>query len=567
MDIQRTILLVILAFIFLMIWQAWERDYGTKPQPPAKTTAKQTPGKGIPGDVPDVSRRKPGQTGSKVSDEAPEFPTVIKLAKGRKILVKTDLLQVTIDTYGGDIRELLLRQYPVSKKKRDDPFALLSEGNKRLYIVQSGLIGLGDKYPNHKTRYRADKTRYILADGQDTLKVRLYWRAPSGVRYTKVYTFQRDSYVVKVDYEVDNRSRRTWKGLFYGQILRTQPSEDTGFFLTSIPSFTGAVIFTPTEGYEKIDFDELADKTDLAKIFRDNAAIEVTGGWVAMMEHYFVTAWMPPQKGLHRFIGGTISGNVFKIGYKDLNPVTVAAGKRGTLGSSLYAGPKEHDRLEKLVRGMTLTVDFGWLTVLSDPLFRILRFIHSWLGNWGWSIIGLTVLIKLLFFPLSAKSYKSMAKMKKVAPKIKSLKESFGKDKQRMQQEMMKLYKAEKINPFGGCLPILIQIPVFIALYWVLLESVELRQAPFILWLDDLSARDPYFVLPVLMGASMWAQHHLNPTPMDPTQEKLMKMLPILFTFLFLFFPSGLVLYWLVNNVLSIAQQWQITRMLITKGH
>jgi YidC/Oxa1 family membrane protein insertase len=328
--------------------------------------------------------------------------------------------------------------------------------------------------------------------------------------------------------------------------------------LTTIPTFTGGAIYTPEDKYEKISFDDMAENP----LRRD-----VTGGWVAMMQHYFVASWMPGAEARSRFYSTDLGYKRFAIGYQNLVPTSIAPGDTGRLTAQLYVGPKEHKRLTKLAEGMELTVDFGWLTVISAPLFWLLVVIHDWVRNWGWAIIILTVLIKLAFYPLSAASYKSMANMRRLQPKMKSIKERYGKDRQRMNQAMMELYKTEKINPLGGCLPIVIQIPVFIALYWVLLESVEMRQAPFALWLRDLSTPDPYYVLPIIMGATMFLQQQLNPAPLDPIQKKVMTFLPLVFTIFFLFFPAGLVLYWVVNNILSIAQQWHITRRIESKAN
>jgi YidC/Oxa1 family membrane protein insertase len=327
---------------------------------------------------------------------------------------------------------------------------------------------------------------------------------------------------------------------------------ETGGFLTVIPSYTGGAIYTPENKYEKISLDDMASKP---------LKREVTGGWVAMLQHYFVGSWLLPKDQRNEFYTMVLEGARYVLGFKNITPTKVAPGETGIIGVSLYVGPKEHKILKTLPEGMDLTVDYGWLTVISAPLFWLLSAIHGLLGNWGWAIIVLTVLIKAAFYPLSAKSYQSMAHMRKMQPRLQALKERYGDDRQKLNQAMMELYKTEKINPLGGCLPIVIQIPVFIALYWVLLESVEMRQAPWILWIKDLSAQDPYYILPIIMGASMFVQQKLNPQPVDPVQQKVFMILPFMFTVFFLFFPAGLVLYWTVNNILSIAQQWRITRV------
>ncbi|MFQ5937318.1 MAG: membrane protein insertase YidC, partial [Acidiferrobacterales bacterium] len=482
---------------------------------------------------------------------APTPPPARAPQQGARVSVVTDLFEAVIDSVGGDLREVKLRQYPVSADDPSTPFALLTDSAESVYVAQSGLIGADREYPNHRTRYGVEAQRYALAPGQDALKVPLRWQAPDGVRYTKVYTFYRDRYVVDVDFMVENATTEPWQGYLYRQFRRRYVEPKRGWL--ALPTYTGAAIYTPEEKYEKISFSDMSEEP----LERD-----VTGGWVALLQHYFVGAWMPPKEERNRFYTAALEDHHYTVGLHGLEPTTVAPGSNGQLRATLYVGPKEHTRLRELTEGMELTVDYGWLTVLSAPLFWLLAYIHRWVGNWGWAIIVLTFLIKLVFYPLSAASYKSMAKMKRVQPKLQSLRERFGHDRQRMNQAMMELYKKEKINPLGGCLPIVIQIPVFIALYWVLLESVEMRQAPFVLWLQDLSAPDPYFVLPILMGVSMFVQQQLAPAQLDPMQRRMMNALPIVFTVFFLFFPAGLVLYWLVNNVLSIAQQWQITRMI-----
>jgi YidC/Oxa1 family membrane protein insertase len=427
---------------------------------------------------------------------------------------------------------------------------LLNDSPPDLFVAQSGLIGREGIWPNHKTVYRADKAQYHLADNQDTLEAKLEWSGPDGVHVTKTYTFRRNDYLIDVSYTVRNGGKEAREVYLYNQLMRTQVAEGGGIF-AAMPSYMGAVIYSPEKKYEKVAFSDMVDK----RLQR-----EVRGGWVAMLQHYFIGVWLPPAADSQLFYSDVHDGARYVIGYKGLAPTRVAAGESAALGARLYAGPKEQKRLEQLPEGVSLTVDFGWLTVIAAPLFWVLDFIHRWVGNWGWAIILLTALIKLVFYPLSAASYKSMAHMKKVQPKLQALKERYKDDKQKLNQAMMEMYKTEKINPLGGCLPILIQIPVFIALYWVLLESVELRQAPWALWIKDLSAPDPYYVLPVVMGATMFAQTWLNPQPIDPIQQKVMLAMPLMFTVFFLFFPAGLVLYWVAQNIFSIAQQWWITR-------
>jgi len=541
MDSQRLILVFALLAVLMFIWQAWERENQPASLPASSQTASATGGDA------------PKAPSAPESPGAPTPATPAAIATGKRIHVQTDVFRAVIDTHGGDLRELQLSRYSVAVDKPDTPLTLFNDQGPQIYVAQSGLIGLKGQFPNHTTAYSTPATRYTLADGQDELRVPLIWRGPDGLAYTKTYVFRRNDYRVDVLFEIDNRSKQEWRGHFYGRFVRDYV-EQRGWL--SLPTFTGGAIYTPEDKYQKIAFDDMANKP---------LRREVKGGWVAVLQHYFVAAWLPTQDVSHEFFSDVPQANRYVIGFKDLAPTVVAPGGHGQVAQTLYLGPKTHKRLATLPTGMDLTVDYGWLTVIAAPLFWLLDKIHLLVGNWGWAIIVLTVLIKLVFYPLSAASYKSMAHMKKVQPRMEALKERFGSDRQKLNQALMELYKTEKINPLGGCLPILIQIPVFIALYWVLLESVELRQAPFLLWIRDLAAPDPYFILPIVMGASMWLQMRLNPTPMDPMQKKIFTFMPIMFTGMFLFFPSGLVLYWVVNNVLSIAQQWQINRTIGAK--
>ncbi|MDH3638111.1 MAG: membrane protein insertase YidC [Gammaproteobacteria bacterium] len=558
MDIQRLLLFVALAFTMLLIYQRWLEE-NQPPEPVATGTAgTATPTAPSP---PATDTDVPGAPTSAATAAPAPVPGIMDTKATEpaspRVKVQTDLMVAEIELTGGDVRRLSLVEYPTNLYEHDNPFALLKEDGMDIFVTQTGLIGRDRQLPNHKTVFRADQNEYVLKDGQDTLTVPLYWVSPDGVEYTKTYTFERDSYDIRIDFEVDNKSDQPWDGYLYAQFARTQvvPKQSFGFFGV-VPSYTGGAIYTREDRFDKIDFSDMADQ-DLAK--------NVPWGWVAMLQHYFVGAFFPEGADnyqLYSHVQKGAGGPRYHIGYKTLEPTMVPTGAQGRLTTTLFAGPKEQDRLVKKAEGFDLTVDYGWLTPVSAPLFWVLEQIHRLVGNWGWAIILLTLLIKLAFYPLSAASYKSMAKMKKLQPRLQTLKERYGDDRQKLNQAMMELYKKDKINPLGGCLPILIQIPVFIALYWVLLESVELRQAPFALWLNDLSARDPYFVLPILMGLTMVAQQFLNPAPLDPMQKKIMMALPIVFTVLFLYFPAGLVLYWLVNNVLSIAQQWYINKTL-----
>jgi len=544
MDNQRLFLFFAMAAILMLIWQAWEQENALPPTPIAEVQQKATgESRGAP-PVP-VASPAPDTAGK------PPAPTTEKLASASRITVVTDLLMASIDTLGGDLRELDLLHYPIALDTPDKPFRLMSETGEEIFIAQSGLIGPEGEYPIHKTPYSTQSIRYTLAEGQTELRVPLTWRAPNGVRYTKTYIFHRNSYVVDTEFAVSNSTPREWSGYAYAQFQREHV--DHNGFLTAVPSYTGGAIYTPANKYEKISFSDMTSKP---------LSRESEGGWVAILQHYFVGSWLVPAKEHNQLYSDVLGGKRYVIGFKNVTPTTIAPGQSGTLRLSLYAGPKEHNILKQLPEGMDLTVDFGWLTVIAAPIYWLLGAIHRLLGNWGWAIILLTVLIKAAFYPLSAASYKSMAHMRKMQPKMAALKERYGDDRQKLNQAMMELYKTEKINPLGGCLPILVQIPVFIALYWVLLESVEMRQAPWILWIKDLSAQDPYYILPLIMGVSMFVQQKLNPQPLDPIQKKVFMVMPFMFTAMFLFFPAGLVLYWTINNTLSIAQQWQINRAL-----
>jgi len=562
------LLVFALAFVMMMLWTEWERFSNPTPQVATTDTGQSaTPtAPAADGSVPAAPAVATGQAPAAVgaTPTAPVQDGEIK-SDSPRIQVKTDLLLVEIDARGGDIATARLLQHARSSEELDIPFSLMKnevdDGVLELFRSQTGLItGAGpftDTTPAHTREYTFAQDSYELPDGQDELKIPLTYTG-GDVEYTKTLTFRRDSYAVDIDYTVKNNSSETWSGFLYAQLMRTEGKSSGGFgLLSAAPSFKGGAIYTPEEKYEKVSFDDMTDEVLSRK---------VDSGWVAMLQHYFVGAFLPKAGQPMEFYTTAFANTApqrYAIGYKTLSPVNVEGGSTGNLSTRLFVGPKERDHLLRESEGLPLTVDYGWLTIISEPLFWVLNKIHSVVGNWGWAIILLTCLIKLIFFPLSAASYKSMARMKKMQPRLATLKERYGDDRARLNQEMMQLYKTEKINPLGGCLPILIQIPVFIALYWVLLESVELRQAPWMLWIKDLSIKDPFYVLPIIMGASMIFQQILNPAPVDPIQKNIMMALPVVFTFLFLFFPAGLVLYWVVNNCLSIAQQWYITRKIV----
>ncbi len=564
MDSQRFLLVIALGLVLFLIFQAWQDEQRQRQAPTAAPGA--TAPQGVPAPPP-AATPVPGAPASGAAPP-PAVAPAAALAQGERITVVTDLIEAVMDATGGDLRQIRLRKYPVSIDEPNTPVSLLNDSEQEFYITQSGLIGRAQgQYPTHLTRYSAERDRYVLGEGQDELQVKLHWQAPSGVRYQKIFTFRRDRYLIEIHYQVENASREPWEGYLYREFVRRYVPPARSWL--ALPTYTGAAIYTPQEKYQKIPFEDMKrEELDINFVTRridgreDRALEGVQGGWVAVLQHYFVGAWMPAADARSVFYTDVPGSDRYVVGLKDRVATTIAPGASARLTATLFVGPKEHKRLRELAEGMELTVDYGWLTFIAAPLFWLLAFIHRWIGNWGWAIVVLTVLIKLVFYPLSAASYRSMAHMKRLQPKMQSIRERFGHDKQRMNQAMMEMYKKEKINPLGGCLPIAIQIPVFIALYWVLLESVELRQAPFVLWIRDLSAPDPYYVLPLIMGASMFVQQKLTPTQLDPMQQRIMTALPVVFTVFFLWFPAGLVLYWAINNILSIAQQWQITRMI-----
>ena len=548
----RMVLIIALCVVSFLLWDAWQRDYGPKPPPPAsvdRPAPDAAPSEsGSPStDVPQAPQAvQPASTATPTSDDVVDEP-----GRGRKITVTTDVLSVQIDSLGGTIAGVDLLSYPVSNDKPNEPFRLLDDTDPgRFFTAQSGLTGPRSA-PNHHAQYEPEADAYELTEGVEFIDVPLRWRSQDGVEVTRTYRFARDHYVVEVQVDVVNRSDSAWQGALYGQLQRGEPESSGGIFRTY--TYTGGILSGPEKPYEKVDFSDMASQD----VDRD-----VVGGWVAMIQHYFAAAWIPGAEETNHYYSKSLSNGRFAIGV--VSPVaTVPPGGASEFSLSLYVGPKIQQRMQDVAPHLERTVDYGWLWLIAEPLFWLLSWIHGFVGNWGWAIVILTFLIKLAFFQLSATSYKSMARMRKLQPRVTTLRERYAADKQRMNQAMMELYRQEKINPLGGCLPILVQIPVFIALYWVLLESVELRQASFIGWLDDLSLHDPYFVLPVLMGVTMLIQQKLNPTPPDPMQAKIMMALPFVFTFFFLFFPSGLVLYWFVNNVLSIIQQWVITKKIV----
>ncbi len=558
MDNLRLILVFSLVLVSLLLWQAWQEDYGSSSitNTATQTEQKQTVATAETPKIAASSENSVPAVKAVASKEIPtttETPAVVRAAEpsGKLISVKTDLFHLELDTKGGTVNQMYLMDYPLKLDSPEEKFQLMKAESPGLFIAQSGLIGQeADRAPTHESQYTVSSNSFQMGDGDDDLIVDLEWAGPSGITVTKRYTFTRGSYQIKVQHIIKNGSNTDWTGREYKQLQRSPDDEDEGsaFMYT----YTGGAIYTPEHKYEKINFEDM-EESKLDRAVKD--------GWVAMLQHYFMGSWVPKPGEENHFYSEVYSGQRYAIGAYTPS-ITVPKGGEHTFESSLVAGPKLQNELREIAPGLDLTVDYGWLTILAQPIFWLMGKLHGILGNWGWSIIMLTLLIKLAFFKLSEASYKSMANMRKVSPRMTALKERFGDDKEQLNKAMMELYKKEKINPLGGCLPILVQIPVFIALYWVLMESVELRQAPFMFWIKDLSVKDPYYVLPLIMGASMFIQQKLNPPPPDPMQAKLMMALPFVFTILFLSFPAGLVLYWVVNNVLSITQQWYITRQI-----
>lgn len=492
-----------------------------------------------------------------VSVISSDNPVTVADTVQHHIRVTTDTLELVIDLHGGDIIELALRKFPEAIVSPDIPFVFLEQNATRTYVAQSGLVGPDGIDNDGRARYQAIATEFSQTPGQ-TLQVNLNWIGDgSGVRVSKQFTFTPDSYLVGINYQVDNNSQFAWQAVPFAQLKRDNsapPNADSSGF--GLQPFLGAALTQPDERFTKFTFEDIAEEP-----FKKT----LPGGWIALMQHYFVSAWIPDPEQSHNYSTRQTSSGFNIVGFTS-PAVTVNPGESAQFGANIYAGPKDQYSLAEISPHLDLTVDYGWLWWIAQPLFWLLTQIQSVVVNWGVAIILLTVLVKAAFFRLSAASYRSMAKMRKAQPKMQSIREQYSDDKQKQSQAMMALYKKEKINPMGGCLPILIQMPVFIALYWVLMESVELRQAPFALWINDLSVMDPYFVLPLLMGASMFFMQKLNPPPPDPMQAKIMQWLPVMFTFFFLWFPAGLVLYWVCNNLLSMTQQWIITRRIDAQG-
>ncbi|HEY2020261.1 membrane protein insertase YidC [Paraburkholderia sp.] len=544
MDIKRTVLWVIFFMSAVMLFDNWQRDHGRPSMffpsaTPTKTVASAAPGTTTPetqpADLPATNAAAPVNTPAATQSQLVKF--------------STDVYSGEIDTRGGTLSRLSLVKQGDGKQP-DLVITLFDKTNNHTYLARTGLLG-GD-FPNHNDVFTLMPNQPTqLADGQNSFQMSFESPEKGGVKVIKTYTFTRGSYVIGVETKIQNVGTAPVNPQLYMELVRDdQPVETPRFSHT----FIGPAVYTNEHHFQKMTFGDL-DKN------KQDFATSADNGWVAMVQHYFASAWIPKQGVKRDFYAEKIDPSLYRVGVKEPLP-TIAPGQTITVSARLFAGPEEEQMLEGIAPGLELVKDYGYVTIIAKPLFWLLSKIHSYVGNWGWSIVLLTLLIKAVFFPLSAASYKSMARMKAITPRMQALRERFKGDPQKMNAALMELYKTEKVNPFGGCLPVVIQIPVFISLYWVLLSSVEMRGAPWILWIQDLSQQDPYFILPVLMAVSMFLQTKLNPTPPDPVQAKMMMFMPIAFSVMFFFFPAGLVLYYVVNNVLSIAQQYYITRMM-----
>jgi len=548
---RRFILYILLGVVAFALWEAWKKDYNVNSAASTVTAAATTTiaSQQATGGASIVATEQTGAAARVIQKQA------IVALENRLIKVRTDVLDVAIDLVGGNVVQADLLKYP-EMMRQEKPTRLLNNDAVRYYVAESGLISaLGPDSLAAQAQYASPQKEYVLDSAKDSLKIRLLWQGAGGVSVAKIFTFTKGKYDIAVDYEIDNGSKKQWSGQFYTQIKRKDFDSSKSLFQFS--TYIGAAISSQEKPYEKMSFSDIEDATKNKKEFiRDNQ-----GGWIAMQQRYFLSVWVPAQDKIYRYFRNANNG-IYTIGLTE--NIAIPAGKKETIGAILYAGPGVTENIAPLARGLDHTVDYGWLWIISVGFFWVLKNIYKLIGNWGWSIVLLTILIKLVFYKLSESSCRSMAKMRELVPKMQALKERYADDRQRLHQATMELYKQEKINPlnFGGCLPMLIQIPFFIALYYVLIGAVELRHAPFMLWIQDLSSRDPYYVLPILMGLSMFLQQRLSPASPDPTQAKMMMFMPVVFTLFFMNFPSGLVLYWLVNNLLSVWQQWYINKKL-----
>jgi YidC/Oxa1 family membrane protein insertase len=546
-DYLRIALYATLIVVLLMLFQAWEKEHAkqlnsTLTQPAETPVANNY----IPQMAAVPSAKTTAVPGSTPAETIPAGAAV------PMIHVTTNVLKAEINPVGGNIVKIQFLNYP-EELHSDAPFTLLNDATDTRYIAQSGLLGVsGPDNSKGQALYTTDQTEYTLANGQKELQVKMLWKNSEGIVFTKIFTFHPSEYQIKMDYQIDNQSKQTWNGNLYLQLMRKNNPPVSKHGVINFATYFGAAISSPAKAYEKISFKQM-DSNSLNQTIK--------GGWAAMIQHYFVSAWVPDKNSTSQYFTRVTNDGLYTVGMIG-SALEAKPGEQITTQAKFYAGPAIAENMEKVAPGLQLTIDYGWLWMISVAIFWMMQKIYNVVGNWGWSIVIVTLLIKLMFYHLSAKSYRSMSGLKKLQPRINALKERFGEDKQKFTQATLELYKKEKVNPMSGCLPIVIQIPVFIALYWVLIESVQLRQAPFIFWIQDLSVYDPYYILPLLMGLSMFLQQRLNPPPPDPMQAKLMMLMPVVFTVMFAKFPAGLMLYWFVNNTLSFLQQWYIMHSL-----
>ena len=548
MESQRSFLIIGLALVSFLLWQQWQKDYGPQPiQPVAQEQAEQTT-QGVPSFENASSEDVPS------GDSVPAAQPIATTQNTNRIIeVKTDTLDLRIDLLGGDVVTADLLKFPV-KQGSDIPYSLLRSGNG-LYVAQSGLIGAQgpDASSSGRPVYNASETFFEMTG--DTLVVPLTWKNNQGLSVTKTFTFTKGHYDVDVTYTIKNGTDTAATVQPYAQLKQVMAFEDNSNMF--MPTYRGAAYSTEDDRYQKYTFDEIED---------DNLRETTKAGWVGMLEHYFVSAWVPSQEQTNTLYSRNLNNQFAVIGV--LSPAeSINVGETKTVSSTLYMGPKDQDSLAEIARGLDLTVDYGFLWWISKYLFALLQLLHSLVNNWGVAIILITVIVKGAMYWLTKKQYESMARMRNLAPKMQQLKDRFGDDRQKMSQAMMELYRKEKVNPMGGCLPLVLQMPIFLALYWVLMESVELRHADFVLWITDLSVKDPYFVLPVLTGASMYLLQKLQPTTItDPMQQKIMQWMPVAMSVFFLWFPAGLVLYWLISNVITLVQAKMIYASMEKRG-
>lgn len=565
MENNRLILYVALFFILWLLWAQWQKDYVVQPvaekqQAPAQVASTPSSTASETGIAPPPAVEAPKTSATKATPEK-----VSAQPNGTLIHVVTDVVDMDIDTRGGNVPRLVLRKYEEDPTKSTNRFVLLTSADVNYQVAQSGLISGDADAPTHHSLYTAEKTSYRLAEGEKELRIPLHWTGKDGTQVTKTFILHRDDYAIDVEYKI-KAGKKDWDGSQYMQVVSGTPSKEGSKLAHR--SYEGGAIYNQDVKYHEIDFEEMAKGGVSDTIGADSCknkttlkqGCELKNGWLAMIQHDFLAAWIPERGADNLYYASEDKATGHYVLGARSAAKDIPSGKEGTFKTRLVAGPKLHDKLAEMAPGLELTVDYGWFAIIAEPLFKLLNLYHGWFGNWGWAIVFLTITVKAVFYKLSEMSYRSMAKMRKVAPRMKAMKERFGDDRQAMSKAMMEMYKREKINPLSGCLPIAVQMPVFFALYKVLLESAEMRHAPFIFWIHNLSVMDPYYILPAIYGISLLLQQRLNPAPIDPVQKKVMQVMPIAFTFMFAFFPAGLVLYWVVNNILSIVQQYIITR-------